>query len=75
MQGADYAYARLEQVLGWVAWIACLIAVGRLIWLGGLFWQAKRGEHGDMGIETLVAQLAGTVLVGSAGAIAGALLS
>ena len=39
MQGEDYAYARLEQLLGWCAWLACLLAVARLIWIGGLFWQ------------------------------------
>ncbi|WP_287014888.1 hypothetical protein [Gordonia sp. (in: high G+C Gram-positive bacteria)] len=75
MQGEELAYARLEQVLGWVAWIACLLAVGRLIWIGALFWQAKRQERGDVGIDNLVGQLIGVVLVASSGAIAGALLS
>lgn len=75
MQGEDYAYARLEQLLGWCAWLACLLAVARLIWIGGLFWQAKRHEHGDIGVDNLVAQLIAVVMVGSAGAIAGALLS
>lgn len=73
--GMDAAYARLEQVVGWVAWIACLLAVARLIWIGGLFYQAKQDGHGADGIESLVAQLVGAVLVGASGAIAGALLS
>lgn len=71
----EQAYAYFSQVLGWMAWIACLLAVARLIWIGGLFWQAKRGGHGDVGVDNLAAQLIAVILVGSAGAIAGALLS
>ncbi|MGJ0121698.1 hypothetical protein ACQ7HM_21055 [Williamsia sp. MIQD14] len=73
--GMDAAYARLEQVLGWVAWLACLLAVARLIWIGGLFYQAKQDGHGADGVENIVANLLATILVGAAGAIAGALLS
>ena len=73
--GMDAAYARLEQVLGWVAWLACLLAVARLIWIGGLFYNAKQNGHGQDGVENIAANLLAAVLVGASGAIAGALLS
>ncbi len=63
----------LTQLLGWASWLACLGAVGRLIWIGAEFGHAK--QTGDGSPETPVWVLIGVIVVSASSGIAAALLS
>ena len=60
----------LEQLLGWLGWLVALLCVARVMWCAALLALAHyRGE----GAEGVTGALLGGVLLGSAGAVAGAL--
>ena len=58
----------------WLVWFACLIAILRIVWLGGLLYEARKNGNSD-GIEGIVAQLIGLCIILGASGIATALLS
>ncbi len=58
----------------WLVWFACLIAIMRIVWLGGLLYEARKNGSSD-GIEGIVAQLIGLCIITSSAGIAAALLS
>lgn len=58
----------------WLVWFACLLAILRIVWLGGLLYEARKSGSSD-GIEGIVAQLIGLCVITSATGIANVLLS
>ncbi|PYE12038.1 hypothetical protein DFR67_12646 [Williamsia limnetica] len=58
----------------WLIWFGCLIAILRIVWLGGLLYEARKSGNSD-GIEGIVAQLIALCIMSSAAGIATALLS
>ncbi|MGW5440543.1 hypothetical protein [Nocardia asteroides] len=61
----------LTQLLGWLAWIVLLLCVARAVWVGG---QLAIRVYREEAIEGLVTALCAAVLLGSASALAVAIL-
>lgn len=60
----------LYELLGWLGWLVLALCTSRIIWAAALLVVRS---HREESIEGLVGALAGGVIVGSAGLIAGAL--
>lgn len=58
----------------WLVWIACLVAIFRIVWLGALLYESRKSGNSD-GVEGIAAQLVAMCVIASAAGIAGALLS
>ncbi|MFD3706166.1 hypothetical protein ACFWUP_23755 [Nocardia sp. NPDC058658] len=61
----------LTQLLGWLAWIVLLLCVARAIWVGG---QLAIRLYREEAVEGLIASLTAAVFVGSASALAVAII-
>ncbi|WP_020109706.1 hypothetical protein [Nocardia sp. 348MFTsu5.1] len=60
--------------VGYLVWFSCVIAIMRIMWLGGLLYEARKSGNTD-GVTGIAAQLVALVVVSSSAAIATALLS
>ncbi len=61
----------LTQLLNWLAWFVLLLCIGRAIWVGG---QLAIRIYREEAIEAFTASLAAAALLGSASALAIAIL-
>ncbi|WP_043661431.1 hypothetical protein [Nocardia thailandica] len=61
----------LVQLVGWLAWLVLLLCIARTIWVSG---QLAIRMYRDEAVEGLIAALCAAVLLGSASALAVALL-
>lgn len=63
----------LNKLLGWLLWVICAIAVGRLVWIGAQMGWDRSHPSADPP-DTPLGVLAGMFLASAAGGIAGYLL-
>lgn len=61
-------------LLGWLMWLVCLAAVGRLLWIGGHMGYSHNHPHTEPHDSPAVV-LIGLIVAASASGIAGALLT
>ena len=59
-------------MLGWAAWIAAIMAIGRLFFVASTLWARPDQNEGGAGIARVVV---GCIVIASAGITAGALLA
>lgn len=60
--------------VSYLVWFSCVIAIMRIMWLGGMLYEARKSGNTD-GVVGVATQLVVLVVVSSSGAIAAALLS
>lgn len=75
-QSSDYATftGAFNTLLGWIFWLICAAAVGRLIWIGGHMGYSHNHPNVEPPDSPAIV-LVGLVLAGSASGIAAALLT